>query len=86
MLALALALAMSERTLHRRLADEGMSFQRVVDETRRELAEHYLARPDVSLADVSYFLGFKDQGSFFRAAHRWFQMTPRQYRLQAKMS
>jgi len=83
---LALALAMSERTLHRRLTDEGASFQRLVDETRRELAEHYLARPDLSLADVSYFLGFKDQGSFFRAAHRWFRMTPRQYRLQATMS
>jgi len=82
---LAHALAMSERTLHRRLADEGVSFQRVVDEIRRELAEHYLARPDVSLTDVSYFLGFKDQGSFFRAAHRWFRMTPRQYRLQATM-
>jgi len=83
---LALALAMSERTLHRRLTNEGASFQRLVDETRRELAEHYLARPDLSLADVSYFLGFKDQGSFFRAAHRWFRMTPRQYRLQATMS
>ena len=80
---LALALAMSERTLHRRLTEEGSSFQRVVDETRRELAEHYLARPDLSLADVGYLLGFKDQGSFFRAAHRWFRMTPRQYRLQA---
>ena len=83
---LALALAMSERTLHRRLTNEGASFQRVVDETRRELAEHYLARPDLSLADVSYLLGFKDQGSFFRAAHRWFRMTPRQYRLQTTMS
>jgi AraC-like DNA-binding protein len=83
---LALALALSERTLHRRLADEGVSFQRLVDETRRELAQHYLARPDLSLADVSYFLGFKDQGSFFRAAHRWFRMTPRQYRLQAAVN
>jgi AraC-like DNA-binding protein len=83
---LALALAMSERTLHRRLTNEGVSFQRLVDETRRELAEHYLARPDLSLADVGYFLGFKDQGSFFRAAHRWFRMTPRQYRLRATMS
>jgi AraC-like DNA-binding protein len=68
------------------LTNEGASFQRVVDETRRELAEHYLARPDLSLADVSYLLGFKDQGSFFRAAHRWFRMTPRQYRLQTTMS
>ncbi len=81
--ALALALAMSERTLHRRLADEGTSFHGVLDETRRELSQHYLARPDLSLADVGYLLGFKDQGSFFRAVHRWFQMTPRQYRLQA---
>jgi AraC-like DNA-binding protein len=83
--ALAQALAMSERTLHRRLTDEGASFQRVVDDTRRELSQHYLARPDLSLADVGYLLGFKDQGSFFRAAHRWFRMTPRQYRLQTTM-
>ena len=83
--ALALALAMSERTLHRRLTDEGTSFQHLIEGTRRELAESYLARRDLSLADVAYLLGFKDQGSFFRAAHRWFRMTPRQYRLQTKM-
>jgi AraC-like DNA-binding protein len=83
---LALALAVSERTLHRRLAEEGVSFQRLVDETRRELAEHYLSRPDISLADISYFLGFKDQGSFFRAMHRWFGMTPRQYRQRTRAS
>jgi AraC-like DNA-binding protein len=83
---LALALAMSERTLHRRLTDEGASFQRLIDETRRELAADYLARADLSLADVSFSLGFKDQGSFFRAVHRWFRMTPRQYRLQATAS
>jgi AraC-like DNA-binding protein len=80
--ALALALAMSERTLHRRLTDEGTSFQRVVEATRRELAESYLARRDLPLADVAYLLGFKDQGSFFRAAQRWFRVTPRQYRLR----
>ena len=68
--AIARALGTSERTLHRRLADEGTSFQRLVDETRRELAEDYLARRDLSLADVAYLLGFKDQGSFFRAAAR----------------
>jgi len=80
--ALALALATSERTLHRRLTNEGTSFQRLVEETRRELAENYLARRDLPLADVAYLLGFKDQGSFFRAARRWFHVTPRRYRLR----
>jgi AraC-like DNA-binding protein len=78
--AIARALGTSERTLHRRLAEEGTSFQRLVDETRRELAENYLARRDLSLATVAYMLGFKDQGSFFRAAQRWLSVTPTQYR------
>jgi len=78
--AIARALGTSERTLHRRLGEEGTSFQRLVDETRRELAENFLARRDLSLGAVAYMLGFKDQGSFFRAAHRWFSMTPTQYR------
>ncbi len=81
--AIARALGTSERTLHRRLTEEGTSFQRLVDETRRELAENFLARRDLSLAAVAYMLGFKDQGSFFRAAHRWFSMTPTQYRRRA---
>jgi AraC-like DNA-binding protein len=78
--AVARALGTSERTLHRRLAEEGTSFQRLVDETRRELAENYLARRDLPIAAVAYMLGFKNQGSFFRAAHRWLSATPTQYR------
>jgi AraC-like DNA-binding protein len=80
---IARALAVSERTLRRRLSEEGTSFQRLVEETRRELAEDYLARRDLSAAEVAYLLGFKDQGSFFRAAQRWFSMTPQKYRLRA---
>jgi AraC-like DNA-binding protein len=81
--AIARALATSERTLHRRLKEEGTAFYRLLDETRWELAENYLVRRDLSMADIGYLLGFKDQGSFFRAAQRWFGMTPRQYRLRA---
>jgi AraC-like DNA-binding protein len=84
--AIARALAMSERTLHRRLTGEGTSFQRLVDDTRQELAESYLVRRDLSLAAVAYLLGFKDQGSFFRASKRWLSMTPRQYRQRATMA
>jgi len=76
----AAALAMSERTLHRHLEEEGTSFQRILDGTRRELAERYLGRGDLSLAEIAYLLGFSDQGSLFRASKRWFGTSPRQVR------
>src|SRR6516225_2272103 len=62
---IAAILGMSERTLHRRLAAEGTSFQHLLDDTRRELAQHYLGQREVSLADTAYLLGFSDQSSFF---------------------
>ena len=79
---IAAILGMSERTLHRRLAAEGTSFQRLLDDTRRELAQHHLGQREVSLADAAYLLGFSDQSSFFRAARRWFGTSPRHYRLR----
>ena len=79
---IATILGMSERTLHRRLAAEGTSFQRLLDDTRRELAQHYLGQRNVSLADTAYLLGFSDQSSFFRASRRWFGSSPRDYRLR----
>jgi AraC-like DNA-binding protein len=53
---IATILGMSERTLQRRLATEGTSFQRLLDDTRRELAQHYLSQRNVSLADAPYLL------------------------------
>ena len=75
-------LEMSERTLQRRLEAEGTSFQRLLDNTRRELAQQYLAQTDFSLADAAYLLGFGDQGSLFRASKRWFGASPRPYRMR----
>jgi AraC-like DNA-binding protein len=76
------ALEMSERTLQRRLEAEGTSFQRLLDDTRRELAQQYLGQTDLSLADATYLLGFGDQSSFFRASKRWFGTSPRHYRIR----
>jgi AraC-like DNA-binding protein len=73
---------MSERTLQRRLAAEGTSFPRLLDNTRRELAQQYLDQRDVSLADAAYLLGFSDQSGFFRASRRWFGSSPRDYRIR----
>jgi len=75
-------LCMSERTLQRRLEEEGTSFNQLMDDTRRELAEQYLGRLQLSLAQAAYLLGFADQSSFFRACRRWFDLSPGQYRSQ----
>jgi AraC-like DNA-binding protein len=75
-------LCMSERTLQRRLETEATSFVQLLDGTRRELAEQYLGRLNLSLAQAAYMLGFADQRSFFRACKRWFNLSPGQYRDQ----
>jgi AraC-like DNA-binding protein len=75
-------LRMSERTLQRRLEEEKTSFVELLDLTRRELAEQYLGRLQLSLAQAAYLLGFADQSSFFRACKRWFDLSPGQYRSQ----
>ncbi len=75
-------LHMSERTLQRRLEEESTSFRQLLDSTRRELAEQYLGRLHLSLAQAAYLLGFADQRSFFRACKRWFEVSPGQYRKQ----
>jgi len=73
-------LNMSERTFQRRLEDEATSFGQLLDATRRELAEQYLGRLHLSLAQAAYLLGFADQRSFFRACKRWFDRSPGQVR------
>ena len=73
-------LGMSARTLQRHLEAEGASFRRILDDTRKELAQRYFEQDNLSLAHVAYLLGFNDQSSFFRAARRWFGMTPQEYR------
>jgi AraC-like DNA-binding protein len=79
---IAAALELSERSLQRRLEGEGTSFLRLLDDTRRELAQQYLGQPALSLADIAFLLGFADQSSFFRASRRWFGTSPRHYRIR----
>ncbi len=74
-------LAVSTRTLQRRLRSEGRSFQQVLDATREDLARHYLSSSRMSGAEISYLLGFEDPNSFFRAFHAWTGQTPEQARL-----
>jgi AraC-like DNA-binding protein len=73
-------LHLSQRTLQRRLQEEGTSYQQLLDDTRRELAEQYLGQVDLTLLEVAYLLGFADPSNFFRAFRRWFGETPGEYR------
>ncbi len=77
---IAAKLALTDRTLQRRLQAEHTSFQQLLDDTRRELACKYLADDRHSLSDVAQRLGFLDQSNFFRACRRWFGLPPGQYR------
>lgn len=73
----------SGRTLQRRLSERGYSFQAVVDESRRELAERLLRETDYPLAEVAFLTGFSEQSAFNRAFRRWAGKTPRSFRLDA---
>ena len=73
-------LAMSERSLQRRLTDEGVSFQTLVSETRHQMALEHLADASLTLIEVAYLLGYEDQNSFFRAFRQWEAKTPSEWR------
>jgi AraC-like DNA-binding protein len=76
-------LATSKRSLQRRLSDELSSYQEVLDTTRRELAQHYLARSSISPKEIAYLLGFHEGNSFIRSFKRWTGKTPGEYRQRA---
>ncbi len=73
-------MAMSERSLQRRLTDEGVSFQTLVSETRHQMALEHLADASLTLIEVAYLLGYEDQNSFFRAFRQWEAQTPSDWR------
>jgi AraC-like DNA-binding protein len=74
------ALALHPRTLQRRLREEGTTFEDLKDEARRDLAERYLAHPDVPLTQVSALLDYSEQSALVRSCRRWFQTTPQALR------
>ena len=72
-------LAMSKRSLQRLLSDESSSFKEILNATRKELAQHYLARSSISPGEISYLLGFQDSNSFIHSGG-WTGTTPGEYR------
>ena len=77
-------LAMSERTLQRRLAERNLSFKDLVADTRRHVAMNLLSESSYPLTEVAFLSGFSDQSAFNRAFKRWTGHTPTAFRNAAR--
>jgi AraC-like DNA-binding protein len=75
-------LAMSSRSLQRRLQEHGTSYVEVLRDTRRELAISHLRQPQCSITEIAFLLGFEDASAFARAFRSWTGVSPSTFRQQ----
>jgi AraC-like DNA-binding protein len=75
-------LGVSRRTFSRRLAAEGVTFLKILEEMRKDLAQHYLKDARLSVSQIAWLLGFQEVSAFTHAFRRWTGQTPRQTRMQ----
>lgn len=75
----AVKLGLSRQTLFRKLKAEGITFERVLDELRHNLALHYLNEKKVPVNQTAYLVGFSEPAAFSRAFKRWTGSSPRIY-------
>ncbi len=80
--AVAEALNMSPPTLRRHLRKEGVSYQGLKDQCRKDAAIAYLSRPELSVSAVAALMGFTDPSAFHRSFKKWTGFTPGQYRAE----
>ncbi len=69
-------LKIHERTLIRRLSEEGTSFEEILEQERLSLAERLIAQSELAISQISELLGYSEQSSFTRSHRRWFGETP----------
>jgi AraC-like DNA-binding protein len=74
------SLHVSNRTLQRKLKEEGTSFMDLLQDTRLQLARKYLRQPNRSVVETSYLLGFSEPSTFSRAFKRWTGVAPIEFR------
>jgi AraC-like DNA-binding protein len=81
---IATRLGFTPRTLQRRLEDEGLTFQRVLEDLRQDLARQYLLGSQLSITEISGLLAYTDATAFGRAFRRWTGRTPVEFRKSAR--
>jgi len=84
MSAIARQLGMSERTLHRRLAEDGASYQELLEEVRKAAASRYLDESPLAISEIAYLLGYSEPAAFHRAFKRWYATTPEHFRTRSR--
>jgi len=78
--AVAKELHLSPRTLQRKLAEAGTSYQQQLDRVRRQAARQLLSTTNLEAGEIAFFLGFEELNSFTRAFHQWEGTTPNRWR------
>lgn len=73
-------LGLSARSFHRRLSEQGLSFQTLTEDTRREIALSMLRDERYALSEIAFLTGYSEQSAFNRAFKRWMGVTPAVYR------
>ena len=81
---IAAALALTPRTMQRRLRAEQTTYSQLVDEVRRELAAEYVRESDLSISEITYLLGFSEPSNFSRAFKRWTGRPPSDWRARRR--
>lgn len=74
--AIATTMAMSRQTLFRKLKAEGTTYEKILDDLRRQIALHYLSGKKVSVNETAYLVGFSEAAAFSRAFKRWTGKSP----------
>lgn len=69
-------LAMTERSMQRKLAADGTSYLEIRDSLRKDLAFQWRSNQKLSPSEIAYRLGFADTSSFYRAWRRWYGSLP----------
>lgn len=79
------ALDVSVRTLARRLATEGTSFQTLHDAQRQETCCRLRARSGYTIEEIAFLAGYSELSTFHRAFRRWTQKTPAEFRKESRL-
>jgi AraC-like DNA-binding protein len=81
---IAFELGLSLRTFHRRLAQEQLSYQSIVDGMRRSLATELLENTHMGIDQIAERIGFADATSFRKAFKKWTNRSPSDFRHPAR--
>lgn len=74
------ALCVSLRTFQRNLARNSTTYQKLLENTRKKMAQEYLCKSNFSATQTALLLGYTESSQFYKAFRRWFQVSPTQFK------